>query len=1132
MKIRFTLLAFPAFIFLMLAACRKGQAPAAVDLLTITQDSASARKMAEEIKSRSALKLAPGLQIQVWATDSLAPDPVAMDIDAQGNIYLTRTNRQKNSEFDIRGYPHWMTASIALQSVEDRRKFLHETFAPEKSEENKWLTDLNQDSIHDWRDLAVEKEEVWKLEDRDQDGLAEVSTRVINDFNEEVSDILGGILVREKDMFLAIGPDLWHMEDTNGDGVMDKKTSISHGYSVHIGFSGHNMSGVIEGPDGKIYWNIGDIGASITDVQGNKYHHPNEGMILRSNPDGSNFEVYASGLRNTHEFVFDEYGNLISSDNDGDHRGERERLVHIVEGSDAGWRSNWQYGKYTDPKNNGYKVWMDERLSVPRWEGQAAYIIPPIQNFHNGPTGMVYNPGTALGSEWLKKFFLVEFVGNPASSHIWAFSLKPKGASFDLDTDLDMVSGFLPTGIRFGVDGALYAADWVNGWNTKNYGRVWKIDVAEDKNDLKVQRAETRKLIGLKYGTLDEARLETLLKYPDMRVRLKAQFELARRDKKGYPQFKNAIAQKESQLARVHGIWGIGQLLDKNKGYAQDLIALLTDPDEEIIAQALKVLGDRRIESAGETMIPFLKHANPRIRFFAAQSLGRIKHQPAQDALIELLRTNADEDVYIRHASVLALTRLGNASRLASLASDSSRAVRIGGVLALRRLKSPEIRVYLKDQDEYVATEAARGINDDESIPAALPDLAEMVNQTAFKSEPLLRRAINACLRVGEDRHLDMLIAFAQRSDISNVLKAEAMSTIGTWANPSVLDRVDGRYRGEIKREETVVRQKIGPKLKDFLSSSDPDILIATSKMIAELQLAEHASDLESIFVKNDSADVRVAALNALEQIKATTLAQLIPKGMKDPSPKVRAAALGMLDKIELSGAELGRTVNEFLSKGSPREQQRLMGVLGKLPITKTESILSGLIEDLKAKKLPAALGLELKEAIEQSGSAVLMDKLKAVRSGNDPMGEYTLALEGGNPFAGYRYFNESTTGQCIRCHTVNGAGSNVGPDLSKIGSTLTREQILKSLVDPSARLAPGYGVVVLTLKDGSEVYGKLDQENEKELVIITSDAEPLRIATERIRERKNIPSSMPVMTDKMTMREMRDVVEFLATRK
>ncbi|KAG1647707.1 hypothetical protein GQR58_030399 [Nymphon striatum] len=171
------------------------------------------------------------------------------------------------------------------------------------------------------------------------------------------------------------------------------------------------------------------------------------------------------------------------------------RLVHIVEGSDSGWRTNWQFGKYTDPKNNGYKVWMDEKLYLPRWEGQAAYIIPPIQNFHNGPTGMVYNPGTALGKDWLNRFFLVEFVGDPSRSHIWSFDLKPKGASFELDTDIDMISGVLPTGIKFGPDGALYLADWITGWGTKNYGRIWKLDVADDKNDLEKERAETERLM-------------------------------------------------------------------------------------------------------------------------------------------------------------------------------------------------------------------------------------------------------------------------------------------------------------------------------------------------------------------------------------------------------------------------------------------------------------------------------------------------------------------------------------------------------------------------------------------------------------------------------------------------------------
>ena len=542
---------------------------------TVREDPAKALQTAKEIRDKTAIKLADGLQIALWASDSLAPDPVAMSIDDYGRVYLTRTNRQKRSEFDIRGHRDWVPASIALQTVEDRRAFLRKTFAPERSKENEWLKDLNADGVHDWRDLAVEKEEVWRLEDTNKDGMADVSTRVLNDFNEEITDVAGGLLVRRNDVCLAVAPDLWRLKDKNGDGILDKKTSISHGYGVHIGFSGHNLSGIVEGPDGRIYWNIGDIGANIVTADGKRFENPNSGFIARANPDGSDFEIFATGLRNTHEFAFDPHGNLISSDNDGDHPGESERLVHVVEGSDAGWRSNWQYGKYTDPKNNTYKVWMEEKLYKPRWDGQAAYIIPPIMNYHNGPTGMVYNPGAALGANWQNKFFLVEFVGSPTRSHIWSFGLKPKGASFELDGETDVLSGILPTGIQFGPDGALYVADWINGWGTKNYGRVWKLDVAPDKNDLAALRGETQGLMQLNYAKQTADRLYALLSHADMRIRLKAQFELVRRGKNGFPVLIKAINQTEQPLARIHGIWGIGQLARQNKINAAPLIPLL-----------------------------------------------------------------------------------------------------------------------------------------------------------------------------------------------------------------------------------------------------------------------------------------------------------------------------------------------------------------------------------------------------------------------------------------------------------------------------------------------------------------------------------------------------------------------------
>src|SRR5690606_9942419 len=201
----------------------------------------------------------------------------------------------------------------------------------------------------------------------------------------------------------------------------------------------------------------------------------NRGVVARANPDGSDFEVFAMGVRNTHEFVFDNYNNLISEDNDGDHAGEKERLVYLTNGSDSGWRINWQFGKYRDPDNNTYKVWMDEKMYLPRWEGQAAYITPCIQNYVSGPTGMVFNPGAGLGERWKDHFMLVEFVGNPANSGLHAFQLQPKGATFEMTKTEKIIGGFLPTGIDFGPDGSLYMGDFVNGWDDKNYGRIWKL---------------------------------------------------------------------------------------------------------------------------------------------------------------------------------------------------------------------------------------------------------------------------------------------------------------------------------------------------------------------------------------------------------------------------------------------------------------------------------------------------------------------------------------------------------------------------------------------------------------------------------------------------------------------------------
>ena len=69
-------------------------------------------------------------------------------------------------------------------------------------------------------------------------------------------------------------------------------------------------------------------------------------------------------------------------------------------------------------------------------------------------------------------------------------------------------------------------------------------------------------------------------------------------------------------------------------------------------------------------------------------------------------------------------------------------------------MKDPSVAEFLKDADEYIVTEAARAINDDYSIEAALPALAMILKEKRFTGEPLLRRAINANLRVGKAENI------------------------------------------------------------------------------------------------------------------------------------------------------------------------------------------------------------------------------------------------------------------------------------------------------------------------------------------------------------------------------------------
>jgi quinoprotein glucose dehydrogenase len=255
----------------------------------------------EPAKAAAGFGLPAGFAVECFAAEPDLANPVAFSIDERGRVFVCEAFRAHKGVDDNTGKEGtaWLEADLAAKTVDDRLAY-HLRLLGEKA-----------------RDWVVETDRIRELVDADDDGRADRSTVFATGFNRLIEGHGAGVLARRGDVFYACIPNLWRMRDTDGDGVADVRDVLHTGYGVRVAFHGHDLHGLTLGPDGMIYFTVGDRGYHVVH-EGRTLADPESGAVFRCEPDGSRLEVVHTGLRNPQELAFDDLGNLFTVDNNSD----------------------------------------------------------------------------------------------------------------------------------------------------------------------------------------------------------------------------------------------------------------------------------------------------------------------------------------------------------------------------------------------------------------------------------------------------------------------------------------------------------------------------------------------------------------------------------------------------------------------------------------------------------------------------------------------------------------------------------------------------------------------------------------------------------------------------------------------
>ncbi len=1062
--------------------------------------------------SVQAQKLPNGFKSDVFADSSQVGNVVAIDFDSRGRLFTTEIHRRETGVWGVTFSRWWAMEDYRGQSLETRMAMY-----------DRWSHVVTPAM------LTRESDEVRWLEDRDGDGKADAGGVFTGGFNEPLSGNAAGVLAHDGKVYLANIPSLWALEDRDGDGGAELREELLTGFGARVGVHAHDLHGLIVGPDGRLYFTVGDRGFNVTSKEGENFKAPTRGAVFRCFPDGSGLEVFHHGLRNPQELAFNDLGDLFTVDNNMG-GGDLCRILHLREGDDSAWDATYQltrnFREETQRADHPEPPWFSERLFGVPHAGQPQWQNRPVGHLTRGPSGLVHYPGTGMPEDFDDTFFVCDFVGSAARSGILTFKLEQSGAGYELQSTNVFAWGALVTDLTFSDDGRVYFTDWINGWGGKGERMIRRAWHPESQRSAGANDAF--KWLRAEFGNSDRDHWIKLLNHQDRRVRSKVQQFIVKHRSDSVAVFEDALLSGE-RMASIHALWGLWQigLIRENEEAKKVLLRSVESTDFEIQAQALRVLGDLRWGNA-ELYQVALETPSKRVQYRALMGLAKLKSSASEAVVLRYLKQCDLTDLALRHGLVSAMAVCVNEAKLAEMVADSSIDRRLVAVHALRRSKSSRLKAFLKDQNMRVRFEAIRAVHD-LGIEEAWNDLAGLVADPFMKTDevpfPIAHRVLNANFRKGDEKAIRRIEDVAVDDGYGAAVRKEAMDQLLHWSSPSDFDRVTWHYRPLKGERGQLSKRDQGDRWLGVISEGG-DLGALAAKVVARFDLVSLVQGLNLAMSKALPVELR---LPFVERQFGTGKNEKLSSLLDDPEWRIRFR-VGW--QLSASGSEQADGVLlELLNSLKGSSQSEVIRSMEKLERPFVDSWIGAKLSEAGMEALPNALDIvevaELRRIAGNERKAIL-EKLNREQP---DLGKHALTLNGGDATSGKELFMTHAV-QCVRCHRVKRFGGEAGPDLSRIGRELDGKGLLQALVDPSARIAPGFGFTEFELPDDDIISGFVQNESDKEAVVKTIDGRVRTIQLEDVIHRAQPTSAMPSMKESLTLVEIRDLVAYLKTLK